>query len=45
MYSVEVSQYLTVISKILMPAYFNLLDITAECLDITFKYIRWMYHS
>ena len=37
---VVISRYSAVISKILIAAYFNILDITAEYLDITIKHIR-----
>ena len=36
--SIVVSRCLTVISKILISAYFNILDITPEYLDITTKH-------
>ena len=35
----------TAISKILISAYFNILDITAEYLDITSKHIICLSHS
>ena len=43
--SIVLSRCSTVISKILIFAYFNILDITAEYLDITTEYIRWLSHS
>ena len=42
---IVLSRCLTVISKILISAYFNILDITPEYLDITTKHIRWLSHS
>ena len=43
--SFVLSKCSTVKSKILISAYFNILDITAEYLDITTEYIRWLSHS
>ena len=43
--SIVLSGCSTIISKILISAYFNILDITAEYLDITTEYIRWLSHS
>ena len=42
---VVVSKCSIVISKILIYAYFNILDNTAEYLDITTKHTRWLSHS
>ena len=42
---IVLSRCSTVISKILISAYFKILDITAEYLDITTEYIRWLSHS
>ena len=43
--SIVLSRCSTVISKILISAYFNILDITPEYLDITTKHIRWLSHT
>ena len=43
--SIVLSRCSTVISKMLISGYFNILDITAEYPDITTKYIRWLSHS
>ena len=43
--SIVLSRCSTLISKILISAYFNILDITPEYLDITTKHIRWLSHS
>ena len=42
---IVLSRCSTVISKILISAYFNIVDITPEYLDITTKHIRWLFHS
>ena len=44
-YSIVISKCSTIISKILISAYFNISDITAEYLDITTEHIRWLPHS
>ena len=43
--SIVLSRCSTVICKILISGYFNILDITPEYLDITTKHIRWLSHS
>ena len=43
--SIVIPRCSTVILKILISAYFKILDITAEYLDITTEHIRWPSHS
>ena len=43
--SMVISRCSTVIFKILISAYFYILDITAGYLDITTKHIKWLSHS
>ena len=44
-YSVLMSKYSAIISKIIILTYFNILDSKAERLDITTEYIRCLSHS
>ena len=39
-YSIVISRYSSIISEILISAYFYILDITAEYLDITTKLLQ-----
>ena len=44
-YSVLISKYSAIISKIFIFTYFDILDSKAECLDIRTEYIKCLSHS